>query len=48
MVYGGLNEHHELAVSGSNVSIVEGLSTGISSKLIGDDIVVAWDVSTTR
>lgn len=48
VLYGGSGEHHELAVSGSNVSVVEGPSSGISSKQVNETVVIAWDVSTTR
>lgn len=49
VLYGGPGEHHEFAVSGaSSSSVVEGSSSGISSKKVGKALVVAWDVSTTR
>ncbi|KAJ5167175.1 beta-galactosidase A [Penicillium canariense] len=49
VLYGGSGEHHELAVSGgSNSSVVEGSSSGISAKTVGNALVVAWDVSTSR
>ncbi|KAI9042941.1 glycoside hydrolase family 35 protein [Aspergillus affinis] len=49
VVYGGPNEHHELAVSGqSKVKVIEGSESGIVSKQIKKAVVVGWDVSTTR
>ncbi|KAJ5682629.1 Glycoside hydrolase family 35 [Penicillium macrosclerotiorum] len=49
VLYGGPGEHHELAVSrGSSSSVIEGPSSGISSKKVGNAIVIGWDVSTTR
>ncbi|KAJ5147104.1 hypothetical protein N7526_000456 [Penicillium atrosanguineum] len=49
VVYGGPNEHHELAVSSkSSVSVVEGSSSGIISKQKGNAVVISWDVSSTR
>ena len=49
VLYGGLGEHHEFAVSGEpSSSVVEGSSSGISSKKVGNALVVAWDVSSTR
>lgn len=49
VVYGGPNEHHEIAVSSkSNVSVVEGSSSSITSKQKGSAVVIGWDVSMTR
>lgn len=49
VLYGGPHEHHEFAVSGSsNATVVEGSSSGITSKQKGKAVVVGWDVSSTR
>lgn len=49
IVYGGPGEHHELAVaSESKVSILEGTESDITSKQIGDSLVMSWDVSSNR
>ncbi|KAF9890344.1 hypothetical protein FE257_006010 [Aspergillus nanangensis] len=49
VLYGGPDEHHEFAVvSKSNMKVVEGNDTHISSKQIGKTVVVGWDVSSTR
>lgn len=49
VLYGDVGEHHELAVSGaSSATVVEGSSSGITSKKVGKAVVVGWDVSTTR
>lgn len=49
VVYGGPNEHHELAVSTkADVSVVEGPSSSITSKRMGSAVVIGWDVSSTR
>lgn len=49
VLYGGPGEHHEFAVSGeSTSSVVEGSTSGITSKKVGNALVVAWDVSSTR
>lgn len=49
VLYGGPGEHHELAVSTKeDTSVVEGSSSGISSKQMGKAVVVGWDVSSTR
>ncbi|XHG07123.1 hypothetical protein AWENTII_010281 [Aspergillus wentii] len=49
VLYGGPDEHHELAISSkSNVSVIEGSESGISSKQIKNTVVVGWDVSSTR
>lgn len=49
IVYGGENEHHEIAVSSkSEPSIVEGPESGISTKVLDNSVVIAWDVSPTR
>lgn len=49
IVYGGPGEHHELAVaSESKVSILEGTESDITSKRIGNSLVMSWDVSSNR
>jgi len=49
ILYGGPDEHHELAVSTkADVCVVEGLSSSISSKQKNDAVVIGWDVSPTR
>ncbi|THC91551.1 hypothetical protein EYZ11_008991 [Aspergillus tanneri] len=49
LLYGGPEEHHELAVSGrSDVKVIEGPQSGIASKQIGKATVIGWDVSSTR
>lgn len=49
VLYGGPGEHHEFAVSAeTSSSVVEGSSSGISSKKVGKALVIAWDVLTTR
>ncbi|KAJ5096819.1 hypothetical protein N7456_007540 [Penicillium angulare] len=49
VLYGDVGEHHEFAVSGaSKATVVEGSSSGITSKKVGKAIVVGWDVSATR
>lgn len=49
VVYGGPDEHHELAVSTkADVSVVEGSSSSITSKKKGSAVVIGWDVSSTR
>ncbi|KAL4970537.1 glycoside hydrolase family 35 protein [Aspergillus stella-maris] len=49
VVYGGPNEHHELAVSAKGeVKVLEGSKSSISSKRVRDAVVVAWDVEPTR
>ncbi|KAJ6094034.1 hypothetical protein N7467_002879 [Penicillium canescens] len=49
VLYGGPGEHHELAVtSTSKASVVEGSSSGITTKQVGTAVVIGWDVSTTR
>lgn len=49
LLYGGPGEHHELAVeSKSEVSVIEGAESDITSKQIRDNIVISWDVSSAR
>jgi beta-galactosidase len=49
VLYGGPGEHHELAVSlKSDIQVVEGSNSGVTSKKVGDAVVVAWDVSSSR
>lgn len=49
LVYGGPNEHHELAISSkANVSVVEGSSSGVTIKSLDGTAVIGWDVSSTR
>lgn len=49
VLYGGPGEHHEFAVSSkAGASVVEGSSSGVSSKQMGNAVVVGWDVSSTR
>ncbi|KAJ5247363.1 CAZyme family GH35 [Penicillium chermesinum] len=49
VLYGDTGEHHELAVSGaSKSSVVEGSSSGITSKKVGSALIIGWDVSTSR
>lgn len=46
VLYGGPGEHHEFAVSTSGgASVAEGSSSGVSSKQMGNTVVVGWDVS---
>ncbi|OKL56020.1 putative beta-galactosidase A [Talaromyces atroroseus] len=50
-LYGGQEEHHELAISSSRnakVSIIEGSHTGISTKSKDGQVIIAWDVPSTR
>lgn len=49
VLYGGPEEHHELAVaSKSEVSVIEGPESGIISSKVGNNVIIAWDVSSTR
>ncbi|KAJ5937685.1 hypothetical protein N7454_004027 [Penicillium verhagenii] len=49
VLYGDVGEHHELAISGaSSATVVEGSSSGVTSKKVGKAVVIGWDVSTTR
>ena len=49
VLYGGPGEHHELAVaSKSEVSVIKGSESDITSKQIRNNIVVSWGVSSTR
>ncbi|KAF3021271.1 hypothetical protein E8E15_006457 [Penicillium rubens] len=49
VLYGGPNEHHELAVSSkSKASVIEGSSSSITTKQVGKAVVIGWDVDTTR
>lgn len=49
VLYGGPGEHHELAIaSKSEASVIEGSQSGINSKRIGNNVVISWDVSSTR
>lgn len=49
VLYGGPGEHHELAVSSkSKASVIEGPSSGITTKQVDKAVVIGWDVSTTR
>ncbi|KAF7173165.1 hypothetical protein CNMCM5623_005384 [Aspergillus felis] len=49
VLYGGPGEHHELAVSlNSDIQVVEGSNSGVTSKKVGGAVVVAWDVSSSR
>lgn len=49
VVYGGPDEHHELAISTkADVSVVEGTSSSITSKKKDSAVVIGWDVSSTR
>ena len=49
VLYGGSDEHHEIAVSGaSKSSVVEGSSSGITSKKVGKALVIGWDVASSR
>lgn len=49
VVYGGPGEHHELAVaSKSKASILEGAESDVTSKQIGSNVIIAWDVSSDR
>ena len=49
VIYGGPGEHHELAISGAcDASVVEGSSSGITSKKVGKALVIGWNVSSTR
>lgn len=48
-VYGGPGEHHELAVaSKSEVSVLEGTESDVTSKQIGSNLIISWDVSSSR
>ncbi|PYH85697.1 beta-galactosidase extracellular [Aspergillus uvarum CBS 121591] len=49
VLYGGSDEHHELAITTkSNVTVVEGKASAISSKQTEKSLVIGWDVSSTR
>lgn len=49
VLYGGPNEHHELAVSTtSKVSKITGPESSISSKQVEKTLVIGWDVSPAR
>lgn len=49
VLYGGSDEHHELAVSTkATASVVEGSSSGLTTKKKGNAVVIGWDVSSTR
>lgn len=49
VLYGGNGEHHEFAVSSAHeANVVEGCSSGITKKQVGNSMVVAWDVSSER
>lgn len=49
ILYGGNGEYHELAVSsGSDISVIEGSTSGIAQQSSGDTIIIGWDVSSTR
>ncbi|KAE8151998.1 putative beta-galactosidase A [Aspergillus avenaceus] len=49
VLYGGPDEHHELAIaSRSNVTVLEGSQSGITSGRKGNAVVIGWDVSTSR
>jgi len=49
VLYGGPDEHHELAISTkSSASVVEGSSSGINIKKKGNAEVIGWDVSSSR
>lgn len=49
VLYGGPGEHHEFAVSTkASASVVEGSSSGITTKRKGRVAIVGWDVSSTR
>ncbi|KAL4914908.1 putative beta-galactosidase A [Aspergillus aurantiobrunneus] len=49
VLFGGPGEHHELAVSSkAKANVVEGSKSGISSKRIRNEVVVAWNVEPVR
>ncbi|PYH97917.1 beta-galactosidase extracellular [Aspergillus ellipticus CBS 707.79] len=49
VIYGGSGEHHELSIATkSNVTVVEGSASEITSKQTGKAVVIGWDVSATR
>jgi hypothetical protein len=49
LVYGGPNEHHEIAISSkAQASVVEGPSSGVTTKSVNGAVVIGWDVSSTR
>ncbi|KAL2002782.1 hypothetical protein VTN02DRAFT_5941 [Thermoascus thermophilus] len=49
IVYGGENEHHEIAISSkSTPSVIEGSESDISTKVLDSSVVVGWDTSPTR
>lgn len=49
VLYGGPEEHHELAVaSKSEISVIEGSESSITSNKVGNNVIIAWDVSSTR
>jgi Beta-galactosidase, domain 2 len=50
-LYGGQGEHHELAISSSSnakASVVDGSKSGISTKTEDGQVIIAWDVPSTR
>jgi beta-galactosidase len=49
VLYGGPGEHHELAVSSkSKASVIEGSSSSITTKQVGNAVVIGWDIDATR
>lgn len=49
LVYGGENEHHEIAISSkSKPSVIEGSESDISTKVLDNSVVIGWDISPTR
>lgn len=49
ILYGGPGEHHELAIASKcEASVIEGSESDINSKHIGSNVVISWDVSSTR
>lgn len=49
VLYGGADEHHELAVSvGGKMSVLEGSESKIASKQNGKAVIIGWDVLPTR
>lgn len=49
VVYGGQGEHHELAISSTDsASVVEGSKKSVTTKSENGQLVIAWDVSSSR
>lgn len=49
ILYGGADEHHEVAVTSSSAPVVvEGDSSTVTTKQFGSTVLVAWDTSSDR